>query len=53
LENVLDKIDVMMEKFDANTKISEINKEKIMSQLTALKELLEDSLDSEDSITTE
>jgi hypothetical protein len=43
----------MMQKFDANTKISDINKEKIMSQLTALKELLEDSLDTEDAITAE
>ena len=53
LENILWKIDAMMVKFDTNTKISEANKEKIMSQLTALKELLEDSLDTEDAITAE
>ncbi len=53
LEKILWKIDAMMVKFDANTKLSQINKEKIMSQLTALKELLEDSLDTEETITAE
>gem|GEM_PF-6327957 len=45
----------MIAKFEANTKLSDTNKEKIMAQLTALKELVEDSIDSSEleSTTTE
>ena len=50
LETILTKIDVMIEKFEANTKLSETNKEKIMSQLTALKELIEDTLDQDETL---
>lgn len=46
LEKVLVKIDAMMDRFEANTKLSEENKTKILAQLIALKELVEDSLES-------
>lgn len=50
LETILTKIDAMIEKFEANTKLSETNKEKILSQLTALKELIEDTLDQDETL---
>lgn len=34
----------MIAKFEANTKLSEANKQKILDQLKALKELIEDSV---------
>lgn len=46
LEKVLVKIDAMMDRFEANTKLSEENKTKILAQLIALKELVEDSLEN-------
>lgn len=46
LEKVLVKIEAMMDRFEANTKLSDENKTKILAQLIALKELVEDSLES-------
>lgn len=46
LEKILVKIDAMMDRFEANTKLSEENKTKILTQLIALKELVEDSLET-------
>lgn len=42
--NILTKIDAMIAKFEVNTKLSEANKQKILDQLKALKELIEDSV---------
>ena len=50
LEQLLTKIDSFMVKYETNTNLSKMAKDKILSQLTALKELIEDSLDIEEII---
>ena len=44
LEKVLPKIDKIIERFEKNTKLSKERKERILSQLGALKEIIEDRL---------
>jgi len=46
LENVLSKIDKVTEVIENNTKISQTKKDQILSQIIALKELLEEELES-------
>lgn len=41
--NILTKVEAMIQKFETNTKLTEVNKQKILDQLKALKELIEDS----------
>lgn len=52
VETIVSKIDAMIAKFEANTKLSETNKQKILDQLKALKELVEDAV-SENEIESE
>jgi hypothetical protein len=51
LRIIIQKIDAIIKKFDENTKLSEEDKDKIFSQLEALKELVKDNLDSKTDIT--
>ena len=46
IENVLTKIDKVTEVIEKNTKISQIKKDQILTQIIALKELLEEELES-------
>lgn len=49
LSKVLDKITSVYEKIDGNTKLSDEKKDKILSQLISLKELLEEELENRDA----
>ena len=49
LEKVLDRIDAMEEKYEANDKISDERKDKIIAQLLALKEMIEEKLEEDDT----
>lgn len=49
LEKVLAKIDAAMEKYEENEKITEERKDKIMSQLIALKEIIEEKIEERDT----
>ncbi|MDD2907279.1 MAG: hypothetical protein PHH98_01430 [Candidatus Gracilibacteria bacterium] len=46
IEKVLTKVDGILELIDKNTKISQTNKDKLMAQIIALKELLEEQLEA-------
>jgi PHP family Zn ribbon phosphoesterase len=45
LEQILTKIDKMIEKFENKTNLSSEKKDKIISQLIAIKEMVEDKLE--------
>lgn len=45
MKAVIVKIDVAIEKYNSNTKLTSIQKEKYISQLTGLKELLQEKID--------
>jgi len=53
LEKVNWKIDKMIDKFEANTKISDSKKDKILAQLISLKELITEELDNREVINDE
>lgn len=46
LEEVSAKIDAMIAKIDANTTMSEDNKTKLLAQITSIKEIIQEELDS-------
>lgn len=46
--NILTKVEAMIQKFETNTKLTEVNKQKILDQLKALKELIEDSVTNQE-----
>ncbi len=48
LEKVSDQIDKLIERFEANDKISEGTRDKILSQLTALREIVDERIESMD-----
>lgn len=50
LNEILTKINTLIAKYEASTKLSTTQKEKIISQLTALKEVITDALTSQDLI---
>ncbi|MDD5770230.1 MAG: hypothetical protein PHE25_04615 [Candidatus Gracilibacteria bacterium] len=45
IKNILAKIDIVIEKYNANTEITQEQKDKFIAQLNALKELLQEKLD--------
>jgi F0F1-type ATP synthase membrane subunit b/b' len=48
LENVLDKIDTLIERYESSENVSEERKDKILGQLIALKEIIEEKLEGDD-----
>ncbi len=49
IQKIIDKVDAQLTKVEANTKLSIENKDKIKAQLVALRETLEDRLDTSDT----
>ena len=53
LENTSEQVDKLIEKFEANEKISEETRDKILSQLTALREIVDERIESMDLVEIE
>ena len=49
IQKIIDKVDAQLTKVEANTKLSQENKDKLKAQLVALRETLEDRLDTSDA----